>query len=58
VYDVLIDTRQKGRWTGRTRGNLLVHVDSERNLLGQNVAVRITEPSPWYLLGTVDGASA
>ena len=25
VYEVLIDTRQKGRWSGRTRGNVLVH---------------------------------
>ena len=58
AYDVLIDTRQKGRWTGRTRGNLLVHVDSDRDLIGQNVRVRITESSPWYLIGTVDGAIA
>ena len=58
TYDVLIDSRQKGRWTGRTRGNLLVHVDSDRDLLGQNVHVRITESSPWYLIGTVDGATA
>jgi tRNA-2-methylthio-N6-dimethylallyladenosine synthase len=57
VYDVLIDTQQKGRWTGRTRGNLLVHVDSDQNLLGQNVPVRITESSPWYLIGIVDGAA-
>ncbi|HET7055081.1 MAG TPA: tRNA (N6-isopentenyl adenosine(37)-C2)-methylthiotransferase MiaB [Thermomicrobiales bacterium] len=57
VYEVLIDTQQKGRWTGRTRGNLLVHVDSHLNLLGRNVPVRITESSPWYLIGTVDGAA-
>jgi tRNA-2-methylthio-N6-dimethylallyladenosine synthase len=57
VYEVLIDTQQKGRWTGRTRGNLLVHVDSHQNLLGRNVPVRITESSPWYLIGTVDGAA-
>jgi tRNA-2-methylthio-N6-dimethylallyladenosine synthase len=57
VYQVLIDTQQKGRWTGRTRGNLLVHVDSDQNLLGRNVPVRITESSPWYLFGTVDGVA-
>ena len=57
VHDVLIDTRQKGRWTGRTRGNLLVHVDSDQDLLGEQVPVRITEASPWYLIGSVDGLS-
>jgi hypothetical protein len=32
-------------------------VDSHLNLLGRNVPVRITESSPWYLIGTVDGAA-
>ncbi|HRA47773.1 MAG TPA: tRNA (N6-isopentenyl adenosine(37)-C2)-methylthiotransferase MiaB [Thermomicrobiales bacterium] len=54
VYDVLVDTLQKGRWTGRTRGNLLVHIDSEQDLLGHMVSVRITSSSPWFLLGTVN----
>jgi tRNA-2-methylthio-N6-dimethylallyladenosine synthase len=55
TYDVLIDSYQKGRWSGRTRGNLLVHVESERNLLGQLVDVRIEQSSPWFLFGRVDG---
>jgi len=53
TYDVLIDSYSKGRWTGRTRGNLLVHVDSPTNLLGQLVNVRIEKSSPWYLIGRV-----
>ena len=53
TYDVLIDSYSKGRWTGRTRGNLLVHVDSPTNLLGQLVNVRIEKSSPWYLIGHV-----
>jgi tRNA-2-methylthio-N6-dimethylallyladenosine synthase len=55
VHEILVDTRQKGRWTGRTRGNLLVHVDADEDLLGKFVPVRITETSPWYLIGAVDG---
>ena len=49
-HEVLVDSRQKGRWSGRTRGNLLVHIDSDDDLLGQFVAVTITESSPWYLI--------
>lgn len=55
TVEVLVDTLQKGRWTGRTRGNLLVHIDSTENLLGKLVPARITDTSPWYLIGTVDG---
>jgi tRNA-2-methylthio-N6-dimethylallyladenosine synthase len=58
TFDVLVDTKQKGRWTGRTRGNLLVHIDSDEDLLGQLVPVRITYSSPWYLLGQVDSPAA
>jgi tRNA-2-methylthio-N6-dimethylallyladenosine synthase len=57
TYEVLVDTQQKGRWTGRTRGNLLVHIDSDHDLLGQLVPVRITDTSPWFLIGAVDGAA-
>jgi tRNA-2-methylthio-N6-dimethylallyladenosine synthase len=58
AHEVLIDSKQKGRWTGRTRGNLLVHVDSDEDLLGRFVTARITETSPWYLIGAVDGQPA
>lgn len=50
-YEVLVDKQQKGKWSGRTRGNILVHVEDERNLLGKIVDVRITQTSPWYLVG-------
>jgi tRNA-2-methylthio-N6-dimethylallyladenosine synthase len=51
VYEVLVEGRAKGRWTGRTRGNTLVHFDDERELAGTLVDIRITRTSPWYLLG-------
>jgi tRNA-2-methylthio-N6-dimethylallyladenosine synthase len=51
TVEVLIDRTGKGRWTGRSRGNTLVHIDDERDLLGKLVDVRITATSPWYLIG-------
>jgi tRNA-2-methylthio-N6-dimethylallyladenosine synthase len=51
VYEVLVEGRAKGRWTGRTRGNTLIHFDDERELTGKLVDVRVTSTSPWYLLG-------
>ncbi len=51
TYEVLVEGRSKGRWTGRTRGNTLVHFDSESELVGKLVDVRITRTSPWYLMG-------
>jgi len=52
THEVLVDSRQKGRWGGRTRGNLLVHIDSDRDLLGQLVPAVISESSPWYLIAS------
>jgi tRNA-2-methylthio-N6-dimethylallyladenosine synthase len=55
TVDVLVDSKGKGRWTGRTRGNQLVHFDDDRDLLGKIVDVRITKTSPWYLMGEAVG---
>lgn len=53
TYEVLVESKEKGRWTGRTRGNQLVHFDDDgvSDVLGKMVDVKITEPSPWFLLG-------
>jgi tRNA-2-methylthio-N6-dimethylallyladenosine synthase len=51
TYDVLVEGRSRGRWTGRTRGNTLVHFDDDRDLTGKLVDVRITRTSPWFLMG-------
>ena len=51
TYEVLVEGRAKGRWTGRTRGNILVHFDDERELTGEFVDVRVTRTSPWFLIG-------
>lgn len=55
TYEVLVEGRSKGRWTGRTRGNTLVHFDDERELVGKLVDVRITRTLPWYLMGEAVG---
>ncbi len=51
TYEVLVEGKQKGRWTGRTRGNTLVHFDDERDVTGKLIDVEITRTSPWFLLG-------
>ena len=51
TYEVLVEGRSKGRWTGRTRGNILLHFDDERELTGKFVDVRVTQTSPWFLIG-------
>jgi tRNA-2-methylthio-N6-dimethylallyladenosine synthase len=51
TYEVLVEGKAKGRWTGRTRGNTLLHFDDDRDVLGKMVDVRVTKTSPWFLLG-------
>jgi tRNA-2-methylthio-N6-dimethylallyladenosine synthase len=51
TYEVLVEGKQKGRWTGRTRGNTLVHFDDERDVIGKLVDVEVTRTTPWYLFG-------
>jgi tRNA-2-methylthio-N6-dimethylallyladenosine synthase len=55
TYEVLVEGKQRGRWTGRTRGNTLVHFDDERELSGKLVDVEITKTSPWFLMGRAVG---
>ncbi len=50
TYEVLVEGKSKNRWTGRTRGNTLVHFDSDLDLQGKMMDVRITRASPWFLM--------
>lgn len=54
-YEVLVEGKSKGRWTGRTRGNTLVHFDGEGDLVGKLMDVKITRTSPWFLMGEPAG---
>jgi len=56
IYEVLVESSAKGRWTGRTRGNTLVHFADGRDVLGKLVDVKITQTSPWFLIGEPAGA--
>ena len=56
TVEVLVEGKAKGRWTGRGRGNTLVHFSDERDVLGKLVDVRITETSPWFVIGEGTGA--
>jgi len=51
TLEVLVDGLAKGRWRGRTRGNSLVFFEAAGNWRGRLVDVRVTESTPWYLLG-------
>ncbi len=59
TVQVLAENRKRGNWTGRTRGNKLVHfatidsIDSaaDTDLTGQLVDVKITHTGPWSLAG-------
>ena len=51
TVEILVEQHAKGRWTGRTRGNTLVHFDDDRQLLGRLVDVEVTRTTPWFLIG-------
>ena len=56
VQEVLVETSVKGRWSGRTRADRLVHFDGDCRP-GDLVRVRIERAGSWSLQGSiVDGS--
>jgi tRNA-2-methylthio-N6-dimethylallyladenosine synthase len=51
--EVLFEEEVRGRWKGRTSTNKLVFVESERNLRGQVLPVRLTWTGPWSMQGRI-----
>lgn len=51
VTEVLFEERQRGRWKGRNPNNKLVFVESEADLRGKLLPVRVTLAGPWSLVG-------
>ena len=49
--EVLFEDKVKGRWRGRTPTNKLVFVESDADLRGQVLPVRITWTGPWSMQG-------
>ena len=54
--DVLFEGLNKGRWRGRTPTNKLVFVESEEELLGKVLPVRITWTGPWSMQGRLQSS--
>jgi tRNA-2-methylthio-N6-dimethylallyladenosine synthase len=51
IVEILVEEKQRGRWKGRTRTNKLVFFESEQDLRGHLIPVRIDRTSPWSLGG-------
>ncbi|HMA35311.1 MAG TPA: radical SAM protein, partial [Chloroflexia bacterium] len=53
VVEVLVEGRERGKWTGRSRGNKIVFFpgDAAAPHRGMLRRVRITEAGPWSLTG-------
>ena len=52
--EVLVDSKKRDKWQGRTRTGKLVFFSDERNWLGQLVNIKITKTSPWSLQGELE----
>jgi tRNA-2-methylthio-N6-dimethylallyladenosine synthase len=48
---ILFEEKQKKRWKGRTPTNKLVFVESDADLRGQILPVKVTWTGPWSMLG-------
>ena len=51
TVEVLFEDKVKKRWRGRTPTNKLVFVETEANLRGKVLPVKITRTGPWSMLG-------
>jgi tRNA-2-methylthio-N6-dimethylallyladenosine synthase len=51
--NVLFEEKVKGRWKGRTETNKLVFVESDQELTGLVLPVRITWTGPWSMQGSL-----
>ena len=54
TVEVLVETRHKGKWRGRTRTNKLVFFTNQRDWKGKLAQVRVTWTGPWSMQGTVE----
>jgi tRNA-2-methylthio-N6-dimethylallyladenosine synthase len=49
TVEVLFEDKVKGRWRGRTPTNKLVFVETDENLRGRVLPVKITWTGPWSM---------
>lgn len=53
TVEVLVESKHKGKWRGRTRTNKLVFFEDPADRLGQTANVEITWAGPWSMQGTL-----
>jgi len=51
IVEVLVESKKRDKWYGRTRTDKLVFFKSEDDCLGQLVKVKVDKTSPWALQG-------
>jgi len=51
--NVLVEKKRRGRWMGRTETNKLVFFESEADLRGELVRVKVEHSGPWSLRGAL-----
>ncbi len=56
IVEVLVEENHRGRWKGRTRTNKLVFFDSEEDLMGKLVPIRVEWSGPWSLIASCAAA--
>jgi len=56
TVEILVESRAKDKWQGRTRTDKLVFFRDSRDYLGKLANIRIEKTSPWSLQGTVSTA--
>ena len=53
TVDVLFEEKVKGRWKGRTPTNKLVFAESDDDLRGKVLPVKVTWTGPWSMQATL-----
>jgi tRNA-2-methylthio-N6-dimethylallyladenosine synthase len=56
TVEILVESRAKGKWQGRTRTGKLVFFSDSRDYLGKLANIKIEKTSPWSLQGAVNTA--
>jgi len=57
VVPILFEEKLKKRWKGRTPTNKLVFVETDQDLLGKVLPVKITWTGPWSMRGVLAGVA-
>ena len=53
TVEVLFEEKKRDRWVGRTENMDLVYAESESDLTGRYLPVRIDWTGPWTMIGTI-----